>query len=552
MTAPIPDTPHETAGRQTPPGRRRLALGAALALVAGAAALFAATQPGPPPQAVETTTTTVAPPLVTTTTLGVELQGEPLELQVAAELDRVGIPNRIAQLASGELLLVGYEYGWGESRAVLLLSPDGDRWREADLPPFSPTSTSVEVIDGRIYAYGAGTDGRPAIWISDDAREWTVIPVGEEPGWRVSAVLIADDLVMAELFEEEESPLTEELVRRFGPLGRHGGTASDGTNVWVIVHLPLGIQIAELAPEELGLTPEDLEYRESQTRVMATTDLERWYEATRPPGDATRWYFRGPDGALWATAPTPGEGSDAYATRDGITWEPRQFGDGASAGRFDVTAMAFDGSYLVVRGAQVVSGSLREHLAHPDWWWFTSVTGNDHGLVAVASLQYDPQRETLVRENPTYEKAHQGHLIRLTLTGLEVLDPDSGDVLSRIGTRGGSTDARYRFDVPTQTLHLLDGEGRELVTFTVEELATLEREFDIASQPEDLKPPTVVLFSTTDACSWTVQDITGTVGRSFVTGSGVIDRTLYVLAAPWPELQQGQVLRAELPDGSGC
>src|SRR5690554_3260198 len=77
LTAPIPDTPHETAGRQTQPGRRRLALGAALALVAGAAALFAATQPGPPPQAVETTTTTVAPPLVTTTTLGVELQGEP-------------------------------------------------------------------------------------------------------------------------------------------------------------------------------------------------------------------------------------------------------------------------------------------------------------------------------------------------------------------------------------------------------------------------------------------------------------------------------------------
>lgn len=538
-----PDRPDE----ETPSKRgNRLAIGL-LTLAAGAVAIVALTQPDPPPTADSATTTTLVPPTVPTT-IAFIAQGEPLRFQT---VDLEGIPLAVGETTNGEMVVIrGLVGSRGIEEVEVLASRDGESFE----PVAQPTPRGSRVTGARVgatgmYVYGQDPTGAPTVWKSEDGRSWSTSVVDPEGRWQIHSVVATETLLLAFGYSNAMTRMEDAVADRFDGLEvAPGPYSTSGEPTGIIVWAPLGIAVGSFTLEELGL-PADLFDSDGTTEARAFTDGVGWFHATIPH-PATGAMFAGDNGELWAAAHEDLT-TRIYATTNGVDWIER-----ADLGRSGAYMRPWRDGYVAVSQSLELSmstdgrrwerTSLRDHFTNPREWYSTIAA--DEGGLAILSNHYtrgiDPGPDS---GPPFVDFEREGLLVRVWPELVEIFGDDRSNPLVRLGrwTDGASPSVSY--DPGSQVLTIHHGPDHEqLLTFTVDELADLEREADLQTAfPSEEQ----VLLTSPDGCAWTVQELQ-LPSRSYTFLIEVVgDRVVLGVGGFYRTGGRGQLWWAQLPDG---
>jgi hypothetical protein len=243
--------------------------------------------------------TEAASPSTTTATIVIETVGEPLDWSESADIGETWPVGLVEH--GGTLYLFGTpDVPFGPempegSGLDAWASDDGDGWESLGSVISSPALVREVVSTPQgLIAIGTDADGGPVVWISRDARQWSVseLPIdgSSQPGTQIdlSAAGANDEVVVVfgNSFFNPEDLVRDAIEDEFGDLGDFGGMGFGGPAGPFIVYGPLGIPILSATAEELDIDVE------SWSSPLAHLDPStRWCGARRtvPAGWSRRW-----------------------------------------------------------------------------------------------------------------------------------------------------------------------------------------------------------------------------------------------------------------------
>ncbi|HEX6299517.1 MAG TPA: hypothetical protein VF148_03535 [Acidimicrobiia bacterium] len=522
----------EEPRRRRPSGTIATAVGLAATLVGG---LLLASLTSPDPEAIEaatptsTTSTTLADvePPIDPDNFSIEqiARGEPLEWESALRVVE-GYPIELLS-HDGYLYLFATEVpnfsGFERGGLRAWRSRDGIRWESlGQVIDDSHMIGSVSSTGQGMVALGSES-GRPGlgIWISEDGTDWIAHEISIEGTPHLTTIYPntaggTDDLLVVSGFVEIDylAPLREKL----GEIAAYGwGADVIAGELLYTLYGPLGLPLAAVSGEELGLSDED---QETITEAVSSFDdvtAEIWVRqgdsnfrrATIP--EAT-WIDRigaTPDGEIfvhgWGSL-----GASSWSSTDGVDWEelPRpshqyineRWGDAliapSSSGGISIL-MSLDGEeWEDIGPAENLPGLIQ--------WWTAALAAGPGGIAMSIEGWDDSQQPfpTPMGSQPVRIANGDG-----TLT----IDHQSSrytlETIDRTYIWSFTTQDGIEVDFETPSLRFLDPEsGDPITSFPLEDI--VDAQGDVLTMEREAVTNRYGVFAfTSDGEDWTIQSM---------------------------------------------
>lgn len=486
--------------------------------------------------------TDAASPSTTTITIAIEAVGETLDWSESADIGEtwpVGLVeyDGMLYLFGTPDVPIGPEMPEG-SGLDAWASDDGSGWESLGSIISSPALVQEVVSTPRgLIAMGTDADGRPVVWISPDARDWTLSPLPSDgtsqPGTQtdLSAAGANDEVVVVfgSTFFNPDDLIMEAIGEEFEDYGiGYGGPAGLFT-----VYGPLGIPVFSATAEELGIDPEQLEAAfgeqgPERVTVWSTADGANW--VTSEVGlDHVTSVSTNADGELVALG-YGRFGMEAWISTDGVEWTSKgtigeveqltAWNDGVVALEYFGPNQEFvyseDGETWDPLGE---APPLPEELS----WSYWPLAAGGAGIATVAH-GHDEFMEFEGPEPMVLER--DGYTLTIDQERGSIVVADGETTLIRLAMGSERVPDELFVDLDAETMTFLDPEsGEALMTFTFDEIQEAEESsFEGMGEGMDRQ---VFLFSP-DGSGWSVQDLAdfagteGSIDALFVADDRVV------------------------------
>jgi hypothetical protein len=515
-------------------GRRALFAVAAVALAIGALTLGALTSPDSEAVAETSTTTTTTIPLdrpvdYDNFTVDQIATGEQFQWSQVAEVPGGWTSSLVSQL--------GFLYMFTSSRTLTNGEPAGLRaYRSFDAANWKDLG---EVVSGNGYfenvaatAFGLmavstdASDGSIAVWRSTDALNWEGTVIEQtNPGFGTSffsqALGASDSLaVIAGAAYENGSPLLRERLEEYGiefdPQSMNWNVVTGGQEARVVLYGPLGIPAVSIAASEIGLTDEELQVL--QGRSLGYVDVRAWSSS-----DGVNWTSGTIEDADWISSITPAPnggllvfggdsaGNASWRTYDGVDFEKQPFGphpEIAEPWRGEIAGVSYYSNPEVMVSSDGETWSqlgLAEHFPRRiGWTWYPTALATSDSGIAVTVAGNIPAASQNQRERTPPVLERDGVTLTVDLDqGVMNLDDGESERTWPLWNRADVAEDMI-LDLGERTITFLDSSGNPQVTFTFDELESVE----MAYWSSDARDDTVhALAFSKDGNSWSIQDL---------------------------------------------